>query len=459
MAVDWASSLDLLVDQRHGEGLRRGIEDALRAAIRDGRLPLGARLPSSRALAHDLGVARGTVSAAYDQLAAEGYLSLRQGAAGRVSWVPAGPPEPRPATVLAEPAWDLRPGRADRSSFPRQAWLRSVRRVVQEMSDGALDYGPSQGDPRLRAALAEYLGRVRGVRVGVDDVVVCTGFTQAFGILCRTLRRRGATRIAMEDPNGHRYRDIAIRAGLEVVPVPCDDRGLRVDELADADAVLITPAHQYPLGVTLSPQRRSALIEWARHRDALIIEDDYDGEFRFDRSPVGAVQQMDPSRVVYAGTASKTLAPGLRLGWLATPPVIRHAVIDAKEDLDRGSGVLDQLVFADLIESGEYDRHVRRMRGVYRTRRDELVAALAHHGWTVPGIAAGLHALIPLPDKAVERRVLAAAHAKGLMLNSLADYWHRPVDSHPRAVVVGYGTPAGHAFRPTLGVLLAVLST
>jgi len=459
---DWASSLDLLVDLNRGDGVRKGIEEALRSAIRDGRLPMGARLPSSRALAHDFNVARGTVSAAYDQLAAEGYLTVQQGAVNRVAWVPTGPSAGPRAAEQPVPAWDLRPGRADSSSFPRQAWSRATRRVLQHLPDGALDYGSSTGTHQLREALASYLGRARAVRTDPGQVVVCAGFTQTLGVICQALRDRGAVRVAMEDPNAPRYRGIVRQAGLQVVAIPCDEDGIRVSELdrRSADAVLVTPAHQYPLGVTLSPHRRSALIEWACAHDALIIEDDYDGEFRFDRRPVGAVQQMDPTRVIYAGTASKTLAPGLRLGWLTAPPIIREAIAAAKERLDRGNGVLDQLVLAELIGSGEFDRHVRRMRTSYRARRDALrtVVEQCGGGLRVAGIAAGLHALIPMPDQTTERRVLAAAAERGVMIHSLAEYWHSASPARPHAVIVGYGTPAGHAFRPALDALAAALA-
>ncbi|MEV4754552.1 PLP-dependent aminotransferase family protein [Micromonospora sp. NPDC049559] len=462
MAVEWTSSLDLIIDLNPSQGIRQGIETAVRDAIRDGRLRLGTTLPSTRALARDLGVARGTVNEAYSQLAAEGYLLARQGAACRVVWVP--PPAEESTVPATEETrhWDLRPGRAYSASFPRQVWAKAVRRVLRDIPDEALGYGDSQGTFALRDALTTYLGRARGVRTDPGRLLVCSGFTQALTVVCGALRAMGATTLATENPNAPRFREIVRQMGLDVVPVPCDEDGLRVDHLAhrSADAVLVTPAHQYPLGGTLSAARRAALVEWARDNDALIIEDDYDGEFRFDRHPVAALQQMDPDHVVYAGTASKTLAPGIRLGWVTLPPAIREAVIAEKDRLDRGNSVLDQFALAELIGSGEFDRHVRRMRVVYRQRRDQVLDVLAERvpELQVRGIAAGLHLVAVLPGMTSEEQVLAEAERNSLLLHSLTEYWHEPDGDRPQAVIVGYGTPAGHAFRPALQALASAVS-
>jgi GntR family transcriptional regulator / MocR family aminotransferase len=462
---DWSSGLDLLVDLDRASGLRDGIERVLREAMRDGRLAVGTVLPSSRSLAHDLGVARGTVSAAYGQLAAEGYLELRQGAPVRVRWVPRHrpPPVPPPAQPAAA-RWDFRPGRPDSASFPRHAWARASRQVLARAPDDVFGYGDPRGHVELRRVLAGYLGRARAVDTDTARLLICNGFTQALALTCQVLRAAGTTTLAVEDPSPRRYRRLAETAGLSVVPVPCDQEGLRTGHLARAGAraVLVTPAHQYPLGVTMSAARRTALVEWARRHQALIIEDDYDGEFRYDRQPAGALQHLDPGHVIYVGTASKTLAPALRLGWLSLPPAIAGALQAAKDHLDRGTSILDQLTFAELIASGAFDRHVRRMRGIYRRRRDDLAQALARSnpGLRLAGISAGLHALAYLPQHGpTEHQIRSRAARHSIALDTLGSYWHNPPDPAPQAIIIGYATPAGHAYRPALTALAQLLAT
>ena len=462
MTNDWSSGLDLFADLNRNDGIRQSIERCLRTAIRDGRLGPGATVPAARSLAHDLGVARGTVTAAYSQLAAEGYLSIRQGAATRVSWAP--PRRPAPPTsppVTARPRWDLRPGRPSGAGFPRTAWARAYRHALAHAPDEVFGYGDVRGHIELRSAVADYLGRARGVYTAADQILICSGFTQALSLICQTLRMREATILAVENPSTYRYRDLAAACGLTVVPVPCDGDGLRTDRLTQsgADAVLVTPAHQYPLGITMSPARRACLVEWAQHHNGLIIEDDYDGEFRYDRQPVGALQQMDPGRVIYTGTTSKTLAPALRLGWLTAPPFLQEALISTKERLDRGAAVLDQLALANLITSSAFDRHIRRMRTTYRRRRDELARALTDHvpDVHITGIAAGLHALIQLPEGTSEQELARAATRHGIAFQTLTDYWHGPPEIHPQSIIVGYATPADHAYRPALTALTHLL--
>lgn len=464
MTSDWSSGIDLLLGLDRANGLRHGIESALREAIRSGRLPQGAVLPSSRSLAHDLGVARGTVSAAYRQLSAAGYLATRQGAAVRVSWVP---PRRLPLEQAPAPAvhrqWDLRPGRPDSSSFPRGVWARAHQKVLTRAPSEIFGYGNACGSADLRSALAEYLGRARGVDTSPAHLLICNGFTQALMLTCLALRARGATTLAVEDPGVPYYRQLTEPLGLSLAPVPCDSAGLRTDHLerTGADAVLVTPAHQYPLGVTMSASRRTRLIQWARRHDGLIIEDDYDGEFRYDRQPVGALQQLDHDHVIYAGTASKTLAPGLRIGWLSVPESMGSAIGMARQSFYRGTGVLEQLTFAELITSGEYDRHIRRMRAEYRRRRDELSRALADKlpYLRLAGISAGLHAVVYLPESGLtEQQVQSHASRRSVALHTLGSFWHSRPDPSPQAVVVGYATPAGHAYRPALSALMEVLS-
>jgi GntR family transcriptional regulator/MocR family aminotransferase len=461
----WATSggrqLDLHLDApRPGEGVRARLERSLREAVRGGRLAPGTRLPSSRTLAADLGVARNTVAEAYAQLVAEGYLTARQGSGTRVAedGHPEAAPLPRTQGPFARRAplpYDLRPGVPDLSLFPRADWLAASRRALNTLPHHALGYGDPRGTPELRAALAGYLARVRGVRADPGLLVVCTGFVQAVGVVAGALAAHGGRRVAVEALGLPETAGRLRRCGLETVPLPVDVEGARTDLVpGDACAVLLTPAHQFPTGVPLSPARRAAATTWARHTGGLVVEDDYDGEFRYDRQPVGALQGLAPDRVIYAGTASKSLAPGLRLAWLLVPPALLDAVVEEKRWADLHSPVLDQLALAELIASGAYDRHVRRARARYRRRRDRLVAELAAAAprVRVTGIAAGLHALVEVPGDA--RAVVAEAARRGLGLQSLAEYG-APADT--RSVVVGYATPPEHAFPAALALLCEVL--
>src|SRR3954452_23628081 len=308
---------------------------------------------------------------------------------------------------------DFALGVPDLAAFPRAAWLRAMRRVLSDLPDAGLGHPDPRGTPTLRVALAAYLGRQRGVVTSADRIVVTNGLWQALGLVCTVLAARGAKRLAMEDPSFVYHRHIAKRAGLEIVPVEVDAAGMRVDLLAqtDADAALVTPAHQSPTGVVMGPERRTALLGWAHEAGAIVIEDDYDAEHRYDREPVGALQGHAPERVVYGGTASKTLAPALRLGWVASPPELAHAVAFEKGMADAGSPILEQLVLADLIERGDLDRHLRRTRAANGARRAALQDAVEEHlpGCRLHGIAAGLHAQLDLPPGSDERAVVDAA--------------------------------------------------
>lgn len=463
MAVSQTTSgLDLLLELPPGKGRGAALERALRGAIRTGRLARGSALPSSRALARDLQIARSTVAGAYAQLVAAGYLTTRQGAG---TWVASGP-VPISTDGFAEalpeqPRFDLRPGFPDLSSFPRTLWLRALGRALSRASDSVFAPGDPRGRPELRQSLAEYLARSRGVVIGPGQLLVCNGFCQGFQLLCRVLRARGARRIALEDPCVFLYPPIARNVGLEVVSVPVDGDGLSVERLAEAsvDAVLVTPAHQFPLGPTMSPHRRAALIAWAEANDALIIEDDYDGEFRYDRQPVGALQGLDPEHVAYAGTTSKTLTPGIRLAWLALPAALLPAAIEERGLGDRYAPVLDQLALAELIDRGDFDRHIRRMRLRYRRRRDRLVAGVRKAAPRLDpvGVAAGLHVLLELPDGVSEAQVLAVAEERSIGLFGLARFRQSAADSK-QALVVGYGTPAEHTFESALTALMRLLA-
>jgi GntR family transcriptional regulator / MocR family aminotransferase len=445
----------LLRLDRAGPPLRVQLEDQLREAVRAGRLAPGGPLPSTRALARELAVSRGVVVEAYAQLAAEGYLVARQGAPTRVSEAasPSGP-SARPAEIDRPPRFDFRPGGPDVALFPRSAWLASVRRALREAPDVRLDYGDPRGAPELRAALARYLGRVRGVVADPELVVVTSGMAQGMALFARALREGGARRIAMEDPSSAPGRAQLVSNGLEVTGVAVDHDGLDVAALADhaADAVMVTPAHQFPLGVVLAPERRAALLDWAGRSGTILLEDDYDAEYRYDRQPVGAVQGLAPELVAYAGSVSKTLAPGLRLGWLIVPERLLDGVTAAKASDDLGTPVLEQLALADFLERGELDRHLRRTRPVYRGRRDALTAALARElpRCEPAGVAAGLHLVVHLPAGTDELAVVEAARARGVGLSGLAEHRIRP---GPPALLLGYGRIAEPAIEPAVRAL------
>ena len=432
------------------------IEEHLRHAIRAGTLKPGARVPSTRDLARQLGVSRGLVVNAYAQLGAEGYLVVRQGALPRVSdSVAREAAEVDEAPAAAAPRYDFRPSLPDVSMFPRDAWLRCVRKALAEMTDADLRYGEPRGAQPLRAALADYLGRVRGVVATPSRFVITTGYRQSEHLLCQALAGRGAKRIALENPGHPEQKISARRAGLEPVMIDVDDGGMRIDELerADVDAVILTPTHQSPVGVTLAGERRGALLEWLRDRDAIAIEDDYDAEFRYDRAAVGALQGLEPEHVVYAGTVSKTLVPALRIGWVAVPSRLLDAVAEEKRLADRTTAQIDQHAFAHFLTSGELDRHLRRMRVRYRSRRDALVEALADElpEARVEGIAAGLHATVRLPDGDDERAIAEEAARRHVAIEVMADY--RTGMAGAPTLLLGYGQIAEPSIRPGVAAL------
>jgi GntR family transcriptional regulator/MocR family aminotransferase len=439
--------VELFLDlERHAaEPLRRRLEREIREAVRAGRLTPGARLPSTRALAAQLGVSRGVVVESYAQLAAEGWLSTRQGAATIVSARAGAGGERRVGHVVSQPSvaprYDFRYGSPDLSAFPRTAWLAASARTLRALPDTRLGYGDGRGAIELRAALAAYLGRVRGVVADPTWMLVGSGTRHALGLVWRVLREAGAHRVAIEDPGWSAQRETALAAGLEPVPVGVDEHGLCVAELdaLEVDAVALTPAHQCPTGAVLAPERRAALLDWARRRKTFVVEDDYDAEYRYDREPVGALQAMAPERVVYAGSVSKTLAPALRIGWLVLPERLVEPAAKQRFEADRGGPLLDQLTLADLVARGELDRHLRRTRRRYRARRDALVAAVASElpGGAVEGIAAGLHAVVRLPAGCDEEATVAAAADRGIALDGLASFFARGRSPHP-AVVLGY---------------------
>jgi GntR family transcriptional regulator/MocR family aminotransferase len=454
--------VDVLLElDRGGElPLYEQLERALRDAIRDGRLPAGTRLPSSRGLAGELGLSRGVVTSAYGQLAAEGYLESRQGAPVRVSTgVRAQPVRPRAPSLLTKFAYDFSPGLPDLAGFPRDRWLRSLRSGWRETALDAVGYGDPRGVGELREAMAAYLGRARGTVADPEHLIVCTGFRQGLSLTCRWLRASGLEQVALEDPGWHAQRLIVEEAGLAVTPIPVDADGIDVAELArsGSEAVVVTPAHQFPTGAVLSARRRAALIDWAERGDRLIIEDDYDAELCRER--VGALQGLAPDRVLYIGSASKRLTPGMRLGWMLTPSWLSWALISAKAIEDAGSEVSGQLALADFIARGELERHLRRMRLRYDQRRRAMIAALARElpDWRPSPASGGLHLTVILSDRADEPGLLSAAARRGVGLEGLS--LHSYTGDSPPGVVLGHASMAEAAIERGIQRLAAALGS
>lgn len=440
--------------------LHRQIETSIRDSIRAGRLPRDSSLPPSRVLAADLGVSRGVVVEAYQQLTSEGYLVSH---AGGYTQVATGPSRAAAGLKLGRsipPRIDLSYGRADVSSFPRAAWLRAIRTTLASAPNDLFGYLAGSGVPQLRTAIADYLNRVRGTIANPDQIVISTGYAQGIALLVNVLAATGAKRLALEDPSsGDDALPAARAAGLEVIGVPVDHAGIRVDLLAatGADAVILTPSHQWPTGSVLSAANRAAVLRWAAEHDAVIIEDDYDAEYRYDRTPVGALQGLAPDRVVYAGSASKTLAPGLRLGWFVMPEHLAEPMAAAKIAADRGSPALEQLALADLISRGEFDRHLRRMRPVYRRRRDTLLTALARRlpRLEPDGISAGLHLVAWLPPDLDEATLVDAAARAGVGIDGVTPY--RISHSGRGGLIFGYATASEQAITEGVDILASVL--
>jgi GntR family transcriptional regulator / MocR family aminotransferase len=447
----------LTLGRRPGETLRAALERALRDAIRAGALREGVRLPSSRVLARSLGVSRGVVRDAYGQLEAQGFLVTRPRVAPVVAAVPrldTRRHEPEPP--VTQPRYDLTPTTPDVTLFPLNRWLSTAQQVARRASVAALDYRESCGERTLRERLADHLGRTRGVIAEPEQIVVVQGTAQAVDLLVRALLRRGASRVAVEDPS-HTTNHARIRSfGLEVVGRPVDGHGMVVTGLS-ANAVLVTPAHQFPTGSVLSGERRRELLSWSRESGALIVEDDYDAEFRYDREPVRALQGLAPQQVVQLGTVSKTLAPALRLGWLVAPPELVDEVERAKLLADIFSPTLDQLTLAEFLRRGHYDRHVRRARSVYRRRRDRLLAALERHIPELPveGVAAGVHVLVGLPRGVSDRAVAGEAERSGVAVAPLSAFRLKPAPNG--GLVIGYGRLHELAIGPAIRTLAAAV--
>jgi GntR family transcriptional regulator / MocR family aminotransferase len=441
--------------------LHARLSGALREAIRDRRLPAGSALPPSRTLAEDLGCSRWVVTEAYAQLAAEGYLEARVGSGTRVRALgqgEAGRP-PREVAPARAPRVDLAPGLPDLRAFPLARWVSALRAVTSSLPYAELGYPDTTGHPQLRKVLAEYLARVRGAVVDPAQVTVCRGVTDGTGRICRALRAAGVTAVAVEDPGWHRLREAAAGAGLRIVPTPVDGQGLLVRDLDPAvRAVLVSPTHQFPTGVVLSPERRAALLDWARRVDGLVLEDDYDAEFRYDRRPVGTMQGTDPSRVALLGSLSKTLSPALGIGWVVTPPAWTER-LRATPGQSAWPSTLDQLTFATFLQTGAYDRHLRAARHRYRRRRDRLVQALAARlpEARLLGVAAGLHLLVHLDPMVDCAAVVTRAAANGIRVADLATYRCRD-DAVAPGLVLGYGNLADPQIEEGVALLASAVA-
>lgn len=439
---------DALLTLESGQPVHVALERALRAAVREGRLRPGDPVPPSRALARDLGVSRWVVTQAYGALVAEGALDARTGAGTRIasaSWPVVAPPRVVEHLVQPRPAFDLGPGVPDLRHLPRTAWVGAARTAVESATPGDLVAPDPRGVPALRQALADRLAVTRAVLVDADAVVVTHGAADGMTRLARSLRAAGHDTVLVEDPSWPRLRDVAASAGLQPVPVPVDGEGVDVDALVaaatrtGARAAVVTPSHQFPVGAALAPARREALVRWARAVDGVVVEDDYDAEFRYDRRPVAALRALAPDRVALLGSLSKTLAPGFGVGWLVPP----DDVPAARTGLDVHTSAppsLHQLACAALLTDGGYDRHLRSARTRYRRRRAALLAALDRYlpGLPVTGLAAGLHVVLGLPPGADEDRVARLAARRDVRVVPSGRYRVGAAPPAP-ALVVGYG--------------------
>lgn len=447
------NDLPLTLDRAASLPLHRQLYTELRAAILDGRLAAGTQVPPSRLLAAQLDVSRATVTQAYEQLVAEGYLEARQGAGTFVAAVgTASHTTPRPQQTRALPrqadtAWpapprfDFRYGSPDVDQLPLTLWRRLIVRQWRRPPPALLAYGDPAGWHPLREALAGYLARARSVRVAAAGLIVTSGSQQALDLIARGLLRRG-DRVVMEEPGYRGARRVFAAAGASIVPVEVDASGLdpaRLDALDPAPRlVYVTPSHQFPTGAVMPLARRLALLAWAERTGALIVEDDYDSEFRYRGAPLAALQGLDNAdRVFYVGTFSKSLFPALRLGYLAVPPPWRDALAALKETTDRQSPLLEQAALAEFVGAGHFERHIRRLRHCYGVRRGMVLAALAHHDLApAAGEPAGLHVLLPLPLGCHEAAVVTAAAAAGVAVTPGAPY--SAVPSPPPRLLLGY---------------------
>lgn len=471
------------------DGVARRIIAAIKDQIHSGAHPPGSRLPATRALAAEWGVSRTTVTAAYSQLIAEGYLISRPGARAVVAHglegapAPVDPPPaarrlsefaqrllalPPPVPAASARLADFRYGDLSGADFPVLAWRRAVNRVSLRRV-ARLRYDDPRGSAALRAALQGYLWRARGIRCSSDQIVIVNGSQQGLDLCARLLLDPGDP-FLFENPGYALARHAFTAVGGVEIPIPVDEDGLRVDALpsaalATAALAYVTPSHQFPLGGVLSAGRRRALLDWAARNGAVIVEDDYDGEYRHGVAPIPPLRALAPDRVVYVGTLSKTLSPTLRLGYLVVPSSLERAFAEAKRLTDRHAPLLEQEALADLLTSGAYERHVRAIRRKNAERRAALLAAVAEalgDAAVVAGTDAGLHILLWLPDVSVAREaaILAKARAAGIGLYPVSPLY-APGGDRPACVglVMGYAALEDDALRRGIAALADLLAT
>ncbi|MBC2874495.1 MULTISPECIES: MocR-like pyridoxine biosynthesis transcription factor PdxR [Streptomyces] len=462
-----STHLQVTIDRTSGEPLREQLRTRIRDMITTGILRAGTPLPSSRRLAADLRLSRSVVVEVYQQLTAEGYLHTVDRSGTRVAdWgitrssatVPACGRVAPPAAVSTPVRWDLRTGLADATGFPRREWLFCVEKVLRTMGSEHLEYPPPEGVAEVREELAAYLGRVRAVRAMAHHVMMTAGFSHGLSLVCRLLLAEGHRSIGVEDPGHPGQRQFIESAGLRAVPVPVDGQGIVVEALARSGtrAVLVTPAHQFPTGVALTDERRSALVSWARAVDGIVVEDDFDSEFWFDvgERPL-SLQAAAPEHVIHGSSASKLLAPFLRLGWLTVPSHLVAPFSRTRARLDIGTSSVDQLTFAEFVRGGRLDRHLRRMRKRHQERRRALTDALARYfpGAAVQGAAAGRHSLVSLPRDLDERTVTRAARQSGVLVRGLGDFTVRPPSPFGPCLVVGHAAQTPHSLATAVQLI------
>lgn len=450
----------VLLDREEDRALHLQISGQMRTAILHGLLPGGTRLPSTRALSESLRVSRNVALAAYDELYAEGYTETRHGSGTFVVDDLPVRPVVRSEPDIVNPRWlrrevpatpedraatskmiDFRLGQPSVEPLPQRTWQRLWREMAMETPPN--DYGPTEGYVELRRAVAAYLGRSRGIVCTADDVVITSGAIQALDLALRATVVPG-DRVAHEEPGYPVVRSVFETHGAAIVPVPVDDDGLVVDRLPEGDdaplLVYSTPSHQYPTGARMPVARRLALIDWANRNDSLILEDDYDSEFRFDATPLPAMAGFeDAGRVVYIGTFSKTLTPALRMGYVVATPLLRERLIDVKRATDRHSPWPTQRVLASFLDSGRLETHIARMRRHYAQKRQLLAEAFEPLDGLarLQGLEAGLHVFVQLATGLDVDRVIAAAADRGVSVTSISSYF---VDAPDRAgLLLGYG--------------------